>query len=83
MKDRDTRSLEVINEWDKQTSGLPGHCTWSKGTLQVLINAALDEQDKITRAKCSRAVAVLSLTSKQEPSLSDIHSAILNSGEGQ
>jgi len=49
MKDRDERSLEVVKEWEKQTSGIPGHCTWSQGTLQVLINAALDEQDKITR----------------------------------
>ena len=74
MKDRDTRSLEVVNS--SRIFLTKEH----KAELQRLINAALDEQDKITRHRCAEAVNILAL---DHDVISAAHNAVMNSGEAR
>ena len=50
MESRDTRSLKVLTDWN---SGEYVNEHQKAAALQVLINAALDEQDHFTRITCA------------------------------
>jgi len=54
--DKDTRSFEVLIDWNSceyENDAQKAAC------LQVLINAALEEQNRLTRKECARAVVSL------------------------
>ncbi len=53
MIDKDSRSLAVVLEWGRTKYINKGQ---KEAALQVLINAALQEQDKLTRHACAEAV---------------------------
>jgi len=46
MKTKDERSLKVLTDWNSREYKNEGQ---KAAALQVLINSALDEQDKLTR----------------------------------
>jgi len=82
MKNRDTRSFEVLRDW----VGRGGHLLSpsSSETLINLINAALDEQDKITRHRCAEIVTTKNtptITTTEKMIMAWAHNAIMNSGE--
>jgi len=81
---RDTRSLEVIEDWEKVVGTL-WHNKQTKAQLQCLINAALDEQDKITRHRCAEAVSgvVFDYSLDSIRTINLAHDAVMNSGENQ
>ncbi len=53
MIDKDSRSLAVVLEWSRTEYKNEGQ---KEAALQVLINAALEGQDKLTRYACAIAV---------------------------
>ncbi len=53
MIDKDSRSLAVVLEWGRTEYKNEGQ---KEVALQVLINSALQEQDKLTRHACAEAV---------------------------
>jgi len=53
MKDKDTRSLAAIDEWQSREYKNEHQ---KMATLQVIINGALEEQNRLTRTACADAV---------------------------
>ena len=77
MKDRNERSLAVLTAWKKE-SYIPSMVdSRVLAKLKILINAALDEQDKMTRHRCAEVVAGINADWR----IKDAHDAIMNSGE--
>ncbi len=53
MIDKDSRSLALVLEWGRTEYQNEGQ---KEAALQVLINTALQEQDKLTRYACAKAI---------------------------
>ncbi len=54
MKDKDTRSFAVIEEWQNREYKTVNQ---KMAALQVIINGALEEQNRLTRMACSDAAS--------------------------
>lgn len=56
MIDKDSRSLKVLTDWNSREYNCESQ---KQASLQVLINDALKEQNRLTRHACAEAVLEL------------------------
>ena len=78
MIDKDSRSLKVLTDWNSKKYNCESQ---KQASLQVLINEALEEQDKLTRHACAEAVLALQDAYGGYPdraSINEISSACMN-----
>ena len=66
MPGKNTRSLQVLTDWNSREYVNEGQ---KAATLQVLINSALEEQNRLTRRECTRVVLRLANRNGGHPSV--------------